>query len=167
MCLVAFQKIFRKIFFGVWKRRRKTQIRKHKPQPRKKKSSTTKMVPVRRPCRRARDPRSRSMARSRSLLLREIAIDGAISRRRDRDRLSSLMVSFWVVACVFLDMCFPSSFPNTRKYFPENFLKCNQTQRNIFLFRKLAFPENMYFPENDLQQPNTALKFYFSKKLRL
>ena len=32
MCLVAFQKIFRKIFSGVWKRRRKTQIRKHKPQ---------------------------------------------------------------------------------------------------------------------------------------
>ena len=27
-CLVAFQKIFRKIFSGVWKRRRKTQIRK-------------------------------------------------------------------------------------------------------------------------------------------
>ena len=32
MCLVAFQKIFRKIFSGVWKTRRKTQIRKHKPQ---------------------------------------------------------------------------------------------------------------------------------------
>ena len=30
--------------------------------------------------------RSRSMARSRSLLLREIAIDGAISQRQDRDR---------------------------------------------------------------------------------
>ena len=27
-CLVAFQKIFRKIFSGVWKRRRKTQIKK-------------------------------------------------------------------------------------------------------------------------------------------
>ena len=34
--VVAFQKIFRKIFSDVWKRRRKTQIRKHKPQPRKK-----------------------------------------------------------------------------------------------------------------------------------
>ena len=29
MCLVAFQKIFRKIFSGVWKRRRKTQIQKN------------------------------------------------------------------------------------------------------------------------------------------
>ena len=28
MCLVAFQKIFRKIFSGIWKRRRKTQPRK-------------------------------------------------------------------------------------------------------------------------------------------
>ena len=54
-------------------------------------------------------------------------------------------------------LCFPSSFPNTRKYFPENFLKCNQTHGNIFLFRKLAFPENMYFSENVLQQPNTVL----------
>ena len=26
---------------------------------------------------------------------------------------------------VFSDLCFPPSFPNTRKYFPENFLKCN------------------------------------------
>ena len=29
MCLVAFQNIFRKIFSGVWKRRRKTQIQKN------------------------------------------------------------------------------------------------------------------------------------------
>ena len=36
-------------------------------------------------------------------------------------------------------------------------MKCNQTRRNIFLFRKLAFPENMYFPKKVLQQPNTAL----------
>ena len=28
MCLDVFQKIFRKIFSGVWKRKRKTQIRK-------------------------------------------------------------------------------------------------------------------------------------------
>ena len=40
MCLVAFQKIFRKIFSGVWKRRRKTQIRKHKATTQEKKSST-------------------------------------------------------------------------------------------------------------------------------
>ena len=36
MCLVVFQKIFWKIFSGVWKRRRKTQIQKntsHNPDP--------------------------------------------------------------------------------------------------------------------------------------
>ena len=37
----------------------------------------------------------------------------------------------------------------------------NQTAENIFLFRKLAFPENMYFPENVLQQPNTALIIFY------
>ena len=57
---------------------------------------------------------------------------------------------------VFSDLCFPLSFPNTRKFFPENFLKYNQTHGNIFLFRKLAFSKNMYFPKKVLQQPNTA-----------
>ena len=75
MCLVAFQKIFRKIFSGVWKRRRKTKIQKTQATTLKKKSSTTKMFPVRRPRRRSRS---------------EIAIDSAIvirdhDQRRDRD----------------------------------------------------------------------------------
>ena len=104
--------------------------------------------------------RRREIAPSRGRDLRSIAISRrrelapliARSRRRDRDlRSRSLMV-------FFLGLCFPFSFPNTRKYFPENFLKCNQTRKNIFLFRKLAFPENMYFPENILRQPNTALE---------
>ena len=44
-CLVAFQKIFRKIFSGVWKRRKEnTNPEKHKPQPRKKSSTTTNPV---------------------------------------------------------------------------------------------------------------------------
>ena len=171
MCLVAFQKIFRKIFSGVWKRRRKTQIQK------KTQATTQKKIAIigergrseiaidasrervverdhaftrarRRSQSREEGKRSRSRRRSRS----RIAIDGAVVGLD----LSLLMIFFWVVACVFLDLCFPSSFPNTRKYFPENFLKCNQTHGNIFLFRKLAFPENMYFPKNVLQQPNTA-----------
>ena len=86
---------------------------------------------------------------------------------RDRDlRLRSwIAIAPWSRSCVVIvddffswvvALCFPSSFPNTRKYFSENFLKCNQTHGNIFLFRKLAFPKNMYFPENVLQQPNTA-----------
>ena len=69
MFLVAFQKIFRKIFSGVWKRRRKTQIQKntsHNPDP------------VRRPRRRLRS---------------EIAIDDVIAispSSRDRDRRRDL-----------------------------------------------------------------------------
>ena len=78
------------------------------------------------------------------------AVDRDLRRELAPARSRSLMV-------FYLGLCFPFSFPNTRKYFLENFLKCNQTQRNIFLFRKLAFSENMYFPENVLQQPNTAL----------
>ena len=75
------------------------------------------------------------------------------SRRRDRYLGSRSLMIF------FLGLSFPSSFPNIRKYFPENFLKCNQTHGNIFLFWKLAFPENMYFPENVLRQPNTAISY--------
>ena len=114
--------------------------------------------------RRRSSPRSRALApvrdRDRDL--------GSQSRRRSRSRIvittrSSDWKHFWNwwfffsgLWLVFSDLCFPFSFPNTRKYFPKIFLKCNQTHGNIFLFRKLAFPENMYFPENVLQQPNTA-----------
>ena len=62
---------FRKIFSGVWKRRRKTQIQKTQVTTQKKKKSlTTKMFPVRRPRRQSRF---------------EIAINGAIAIS-DRDR---------------------------------------------------------------------------------
>ena len=69
------------------------------------------------------------------------------------DFMYFLGCGFCFLICVFL-LLFQT--PNTRKYFSENFLKCNQTHGNIFLFRKLAFLENMYFPKNVLQQPNTA-----------
>ena len=91
--------------------------------------------------------RDASIERSRR---RELAPLIARSRRRDRDLGSRSLMIF------FLGLSFPSSFPNIRKYFPKNFLKCNQTCGNIFLFRKLAFPKNMYFPANVLRQPNTA-----------
>ena len=37
----------------------------------------------------------------------------------------------------------------------------------IFLFRKLAFPENMYFSKNILQEPNAPLvtELFIEKKL--
>ena len=97
-----------------------------------------------------RRSRDRERGRSRQRRERKIAIS---RRRRDRDRAVELDLSpdwIWVVACVFLDLCFPSSFPNTRKYFLKFFLKCNQTHGIIFLFQKLAFPENIYFPKNVL-----------------
>ena len=64
------------IFWCLEKKKENKNPEKHKPQPRKKSSTTTN--PVRRP------PR-----RSRSRLLREIAIDGAISRSVDHDLGSS------------------------------------------------------------------------------
>ena len=48
----------------------------------------------------------------------------------------SLMIFFLGFVRVFLGLSFPSSFPNTRKYFSENFLKCNQIHVNIFLSEK-------------------------------
>ena len=82
--------------------------------------------------------------------------DRDLGSRRDWLHFWNWWFFFSRLWLVFSDLCFPSSFPNTRKYFPKNFLKCNQTYGNIFLFRKLAFPENMYFLENVLQQPNTT-----------
>ena len=103
-------------------------------------------------------PRSRSRRRSRSSRERRDRDLGSQSRRDRRTGNISGIDDFFFPGLwlVFSDLCFPSSFPNTRKYFSENFLKCNQTHGNIFLFRKLAFSKNMYFPENVLQQPNTA-----------
>ena len=46
-----------------------------------------------------------------------------------------------------------------RKYF----LGCNQTLENIFLFRKIEFPENIYFPKNILRnqtQPQSPGSVY-------
>ena len=106
--------------------------------------------------------RSRSRSRSRS--------------RRDRDLVMwSLMIFF--PGCgfcfVFSDLCFPSSFPNTRKYFPENFLKCNQTQK-YFPFPEISISGKYVFSEkrftatkhslnpNPLHQPNqSCLKIRF------
>ena len=70
-----------------------------------------------------------------------IAIDDAVVGLD----LSSLMIFFWVVACVFLDLCFPSSFPYTRKYFLENFLKCNQTPWKHFPFPEISISGKYVF----------------------
>ena len=63
-------------------------------------------------------------------------------RRRSRSREEG---AIWVVACVFLDLCFLSSFPNTRKYFPEFFLKCNQTPWKHFPFPEISISGKYIF----------------------
>ena len=73
--LVAFQKNFRKIFYGVWKRRRKTQIQKN--------TSHNPDRVVRRLRRRSRSEITIVISPSSQDRNREIAIDGAISRSVD------------------------------------------------------------------------------------
>ena len=80
-CLVALQKIFRKIFSGVWKRRRKTPIQKNTSHNPRQIQSDDRAVDRR---------RDRDLG-ARSRLLREIAIHGAIAidatRSRSREAL--------------------------------------------------------------------------------
>ena len=90
MCLVAFQKIFRKIFSSVWKRRRKRQTQKNKDKTQKKKSSTIDWVrrrgASRAPVWRLRC-RSRSTARSHEgeivIFARSRSTSRDCNRRRD------------------------------------------------------------------------------------
>ena len=90
---------------------------------------------------REREPRSESTdRRSTSGAIDEwcdrptSALDDRTTRRSwsrdDQDR--AVFSFFWVC----LDLSFPCSSPNTRKYFLEIFLKCNQIHENIFLSRK-------------------------------
>ena len=80
---------------------------------------------------RALSIRSTALIAKRRSTLREIAID-ANSASHAVDRA----VFFWVLSVFFWVLPLPSYFPNTRKYFPKNFLKCNQTHENIFLSEK-------------------------------
>ena len=103
MCLVAFQKIFRKIFSGAWKRRRKTQ-------PRKTQFATLIAIS---PSRDRAVVRSRSWSRSRLREIRriEIVINSMISRSVDRNRWW-----FFSWVCLFL-LLFQTSENIFRKIF--------------------------------------------------
>ena len=124
MCLVAFQKIFRKIFSGVWKRRRKRQSQQNTDKTQKK--PRQKIINDRRSTRFdgavLRELQSDDRAVDRAVVgldgaisrrrdcdrRREIAIDGAISRRReDRDRRCDLAKRQSRLAkhCVDRDWC--------------------------------------------------------------
>ena len=71
--------------------------------------------------------------------------------------LVSLMIFFWVVACV-LDLCFPSSFPNTIKYFPENFLKYNQAPWKHFPFPEISISGKYVFSGKHFTATKHSLK---------
>ena len=97
----------------------------------------------------------RSGSRSRSRSDRDL---GSRSRAIDRDLvLWSLMIFFpglWL--CVFW-FVFSFFFSKHQKIFFEKFF---EMQPNTW--KHFPFPENMYFPENILQQPNTALILHLS-----
>ena len=95
MCLVVFQKIFRKIFSSVWKMlqgKRQNQKNKHSTQidARDRRGSTTR-------CFASSSPTTApSIAKHRTA--REIAINGAISRSVNRDRREGEIVIDGVIS---------------------------------------------------------------------
>ena len=52
---------------------------------------------------------------------------------------------------------FSETQPNTRKYFPKHFLKCNKTLENIFIFQKYFHLKIFYSWKIFYIQPTTAL----------
>ena len=71
----------------------------------------------------------------------------------------NLLVLFWICGLCFSDLCFPSSFPNTRKYFPENFLKCNQTPWKHFPFPKISISGKYVFSGKRFTATKHSLSF--------
>ena len=123
-----FKKFSGKYFlvFGKEGGKHKTQ-KTQKPQPRKSRSRRREIAinGAVSPSRDRDQHRDLATVRSR---VRDLAVDASRDRTVDRDLWHSRRTArsgLWLV--FFLNLCFPSSFPNTRKYFPENFLKCNQT----------------------------------------
>ena len=65
----------------------------------------------------------------------------------------SRFVFSWICGLCYSDLCysafsdlsFPFSFPNTRKYFPENFLQCNQTPWKHFPFPEISISGKYVF----------------------
>ena len=98
---------------------------------------------LRSPSTRSHEDRDLAKARLHQI---EIVVDASRDRTVDRDLWHSRRTArsgLWLV--FFLNLCFPSSFPNTRKYFPENFLKCNQTPWKHFPFPKISISGKYVF----------------------
>ena len=114
----------------------------------------------------------------------EIAINGANSRRSRFSRRSryreegeiAIAPSTRLTArssdgfflrcglCFSLHLCFPSSFPNTRKCFPENFLKCNQTPWKHFPFPEISISGKYVFSGNRFTPTKHSLSIGGTKK---
>ena len=166
MCLVAFQKIFRKIFSGVWKRRRKTQIQK------KTQATTQKKNRDQRRERKIRDRDrrfARSRRRSRSREEGEIAIAPSIVIS-DRERagavvglepFSSLMIFFfWVVACVFL-FVFSFFFSKHQKIFSGKFFEMQPNTWKYFPFPEISISRKYVFSGKHFTATKHSLNFSF------
>ena len=89
MCLVAFQKIFRKIFSDVWKRRRKRQTQEKYHQRSRSEIAISSV--------RSRDQRCDLAINGASSQRRDLAIDASrdhdLGRRRDRNQLRDLAMA--------------------------------------------------------------------------
>ena len=85
----------------------------------------------------------------------------------------SRFVFSWICGLCFSDLCysafsylsFPFSFPNTRKYFPENFLQCNQTPWKHFPFPKISISGKYVFSEKCFTATKHSLNYNWHLKL--
>ena len=90
------------------------------------------------------------------------------SRRRScRRKVFSVVVDFFLRCglCFSLHLCFPSSFPNTRKFFPENFLKCNQTPWKHFPFPEISISGKYVCSGNRFTPTKHSLKYKLNPNL--
>ena len=141
------------------------QIRQKKPKPSKRNATSSSIVPSNDDCVDERCAPTIAPRRRAAISMRS---RGAVVARRSSARCYSAFSDLCYSAfcgCVFL-ICvilhflicvFLLLFQTPENIFRKIFWNATKHHGNIFLFRKLAFPKNMYFPKNVLQQPNTTL----------
>ena len=170
MCLVAFQKIFRKIFSGVWRRRRKrqTQTNPNKPRRRRRRHDrTTRRLTIaidERCDRQARSLDDRTAHRSRRSSIDERVcrmIAPLVDRRTARSTIGALWSGLSLLSLSL--SLFPKiiwsenegvksftgqrwKFRSTGSHFPENEIyRCCQTPEfGGKWFPKIIFPQNKH-----------------------
>ena len=98
--------------------------------------------------------RSRSTARDRNL--RSIAR----SRRRE---LAPLIARSRSLMIFFLGLCFPSSFPNTKKYFTGKFFEMQPNIEKYFPFPEISISEKYVFSGERFTATKHSLRAYITK----